>query len=176
MPDEAPDDSADVLDLTSDLAVDDGMMGDDFAGFDDMGIVEGLAPEEDDITFVEDDASPFDEPVLPEPEEEPFSVASAPVLPDLDPEPLMPPFMPPPSFSAAKPAGIDPLISDAVNASVNAAFGSLAHTVLTNNARTLEDLVADMLRPMLKQWLDDNLPTMVEHMVRAEIERITRRR
>jgi cell pole-organizing protein PopZ len=50
----------------------------------------------------------------------------------------------------------------------------LTHTVLTHNARTLEDLVQDMLRPMLKDWLDENLPTMVERLVRAEIERVAR--
>jgi cell pole-organizing protein PopZ len=33
-----------------------------------------------------------------------------------------------------------------------------------------------MLRPMLKAWLDQNLPTMVERMVKAEIERVTRGR
>ena len=38
------------------------------------------------------------------------------------------------------------------------AFNALANTVLSNNARTLEDLVKEMLRPMLKTWLDDNLP------------------
>ena len=50
------------------------------------------------------------------------------------------------------------------------------HTVLGNNARTLEDLVKEMLRPMLKAWLDDNLPSMVERIVRAEIERVSRGR
>ena len=40
----------------------------------------------------------------------------------------------------------------------------------------LEDLVREMLRPMLKAWLDDNLPGMVERMVRAEIERVSRGR
>ncbi|XBY46276.1 DUF2497 domain-containing protein [Methyloraptor flagellatus] len=49
-------------------------------------------------------------------------------------------------------------------------------TVLSSNARTLEDLVQDMLRPMLKGWLDQNLPTMVERLVRAEIERVSRGR
>jgi len=48
--------------------------------------------------------------------------------------------------------------------------------VLGNNARTLEDLVKEMLRPMLKTWLDDNLPGMVERIVRAEIERVARGR
>jgi cell pole-organizing protein PopZ len=49
---------------------------------------------------------------------------------------------------------------------------SLAQTVLLENARTLQDLVREMLRPMLKSWLDDNLPTVVERLVLAEIERI----
>jgi cell pole-organizing protein PopZ len=49
---------------------------------------------------------------------------------------------------------------------------ALAQTVLLDNARTLQDLVREMLRPMLKSWLDDNLPTVVERLVLAEIERI----
>jgi cell pole-organizing protein PopZ len=57
---------------------------------------------------------------------------------------------------------------------VESAFNSLAHTVLSNNARTLEDLVKEMLRPMLKSWLDDNLPGLVERIVKAEIERVSR--
>ncbi len=48
--------------------------------------------------------------------------------------------------------------------------------MLTQNARTLEDLVKEMLRPMLKSWLDDNLPAVVERLVRAEIERVSRGR
>ena len=56
------------------------------------------------------------------------------------------------------------------------AFNTLANTVLSNNARTLEDLVREMLRPMLKSWLDDNLPGLVERIVKAEIERVSRGR
>ncbi len=48
--------------------------------------------------------------------------------------------------------------------------------MLGNNARTLEDLVKEMLRPMLKAWLDDNLPGLVDRIVRAEIERVSRGR
>ena len=59
---------------------------------------------------------------------------------------------------------------------VDAAFNSLAQTVLVANSRTLDDLVREMLRPMLKAWLDDNLPNMVERLVRAEIERVARGR
>ena len=54
------------------------------------------------------------------------------------------------------------------------AFNSLAATVIGQNARTLEDLVKEMLRPMLKSWLDDNLPGLVERIVRSEIERVSR--
>ena len=36
------------------------------------------------------------------------------------------------------------------------------------------DLVKEMMRPMLKQWLEENLPGLVERMVRAEIERVSR--
>jgi len=68
------------------------------------------------------------------------------------------------------------LLSAATNAAVDSAFHTLAQTVLVQNARTLEDLVREMLRPMLKTWLDDNLPGMVERLVRAEIERVARGR
>ena len=68
------------------------------------------------------------------------------------------------------------LLSEHATAAVSSAFGSLAHTVLVQNARTLDDLVRDMLQPMLKTWLDDNLPTIVERLVRAEIERVSRGR
>jgi cell pole-organizing protein PopZ len=69
---------------------------------------------------------------------------------------------------------VEPLLSAEATAAVNSAFGTLAHTVLVQNARTLEDLVREMLRPMLKTWLDDNLPNLVERLVRAEIERVSR--
>ncbi len=51
---------------------------------------------------------------------------------------------------------------------------SLAHTVMTGDAATLEDMMREMLRPMLKSWLDDNLPSMVERLVHDEIERLKR--
>lgn len=68
------------------------------------------------------------------------------------------------------------LLSPTTTAAVDSAFNSLAHTVLVQNSRTLDDLVREMLRPMLKAWLDDNLPNMVERLVRAEIERVSRGR
>lgn len=68
------------------------------------------------------------------------------------------------------------LLSSSTSAAVDGAFNALAQTVLVQNARTLEDLVREMLRPMLKTWLDDNLPGLVERLVRAEIERVSRGR
>ena len=59
---------------------------------------------------------------------------------------------------------------------VNAAFGKLAESVLTRatNDRSVEDVTRELLRVMLKQWLDENLPSMVERLVREEIERVAR--
>jgi cell pole-organizing protein PopZ len=68
------------------------------------------------------------------------------------------------------------ILSGEADAAIARAFNSLSRTVLSENARTLEDLVREMLRPMLKAWLDDNLPPLVERLVRAEIERVARGR
>jgi len=83
-------------------------------------------------------------------------------------------FEPPPFESSAPPA--QQILSRSTVSAVESAFNSLANTVLSNNARTLEDLVKEMLRPMLKSWLDDNLPGLVERIVKAEIERVSRGR
>ena len=86
-----------------------------------------------------------------------------------------PAFEPPPLESPAAPPPQQILSRSTVSA-VESAFNTLANTVLSNNARTLEDLVKEMLRPMLKSWLDDNLPGLVERIVKAEIERVSRGR
>ena len=74
------------------------------------------------------------------------------------------------------PMSRSPLMSTAAAEAVDSAFNQLAQSVFTQNGRTIEDLVRDMLRPMLKNWLDDNLPGLVERLVRAEIERVSRGR
>ena len=86
-----------------------------------------------------------------------------------------PPRPAPPPISAPAMAE-SPIMSGATAAAVDSAFNALAHTVLVQNAKTLEDLVKEMLRPMLQHWLDNNLPTMVERLVRQEIERVARGR
>ena len=81
-----------------------------------------------------------------------------------------------PARSAPSPQLTDQIISSATAAAVDSAFSALAQTVLVQNAKTLEDLVKEMLRPMLQHWLDNNLPTLVERLVRQEIERVARGR
>ena len=95
-----------------------------------------------------------------------------------EPEPPRPsPRAPDPAPHLAQPAMPEPAImSSATAAAVDSAFNALAHTVLVQNAKTLEDLVKEMLRPMLQHWLDNNLPTLVERLVRQEIERVARGR
>ncbi|MBS7546291.1 PopZ family protein [Ancylobacter oerskovii] len=65
------------------------------------------------------------------------------------------------------------LVSGAAGESVASSFGALARTV-ASNTRSMEDVVTDALRPMLRSWLDENLPELVERLVRAEIERVAR--
>ncbi|ACA20166.1 conserved hypothetical protein [Methylobacterium sp. 4-46] len=143
--------------------------------------------DEEDILDLAGVAEPVRKPPL---EDEPeIAFKDEPDFDAIEIEPPAPPPPPAPPKAAApprpEPAPIpapapepapERLISKDTDASVSQAFHLLAHTVLTNNARTLEDLVQDMLRPMLKAWLDDNLPAMVERLVRAEIERVARGR
>ena len=68
------------------------------------------------------------------------------------------------------------LISTRTDAKVASAFAQLEDFVLSTHSRTLEDLVSEMLRPLLKEWLDANLPPLVERLVREEIERVSRGR
>jgi cell pole-organizing protein PopZ len=82
---------------------------------------------------------------------------------------------PQPALARSAPLN-EQIISSATAAAVDSAFNALAQTVLVQNAKTLEDLVKEMLRPMLQHWLDNNLPTLVERLVRAEIERVARGR
>jgi cell pole-organizing protein PopZ len=78
------------------------------------------------------------------------------------------------------------LVGAATAAASTAAFAALAKSMQRDNSplpssvpigsgRTLEELVAEMIRPMLRDWLDTNLPGIIERMVKREIERIVRR-
>ncbi len=83
----------------------------------------------------------------------------------------------------------EPLISEPVASTAASAFSSFANTVdiermasgssrptfIGNGARTLEDMVIELMRPLLREWLDHNLPAIVERLVQKEIERISHR-
>lgn len=172
---DGPNDQSAVDDMFDNLSFDEDDAEEDEEEVLDLGKVaepilrtpDDLKLEHEDIDFRE--AVEEEEPE-PEPEEDPFEEEE-----DFDePEPAyVPPPMPPPP---PRPRFEERLVSDATDAAVGGSFNLLAHAVLTNQGRTLDDLVKEMLRPMLKDWLDDNLPTIVERLVRAEIERVSRGR
>ncbi|WBQ14318.1 DUF2497 domain-containing protein [Hyphomonadaceae bacterium BL14] len=92
---------------------------------------------------------------------------------------------PEPVAAAPRPAPVsepdadDDLLVDAAPASLAAGmFAALSDNlrVSSDQGQTLEGIVREMMRPMLKKWLDDNLPSIVEEKVQAEVERIARRR
>jgi cell pole-organizing protein PopZ len=71
------------------------------------------------------------------------------------------------------------LVSDMATAEITSALGSLVRGVseersvaVSRGGVTLEDIVREEIRPVLKAWLDANLPSLVERVVRAEIERV----
>ena len=126
-------------------------------------------PAADILDLTEQMAAPAE--AEPEPEFRTIDGDTDLVFEDSAPQPAPPPRPAPP-----RPAEDRGLVSASTSAAVDQAFNSLAQTILVQNARTLEDLVREMLRPMLKTWLDDNLPGLVERLVRAEIERVSRGR
>ena len=77
-----------------------------------------------------------------------------------------------------------PLTGDATANAMRENFAALAMLsqpsrqpqIVRSGETSLEGLVREMLRPMLAQWLDDNLPAMVEDLVKAEISRIAGKR
>lgn len=129
------------------------------------------------------DAAP--DPVLPTPVETAASPA-----PSVAPEPSRVPDgpiqqAPAPQAAAlqgeATPAEplLNRLVAPAAAAAAASSVGTLVRTIAAERSMqvysggpTLEDIVRAELRPQLKQWLDENLPPMVERLVRAEIERV----
>ena len=83
---------------------------------------------------------------------------------------------PAPKFSPPPALRDDQLLSQHTSAAVSSAFGALTNSMFSGDSRTVDQLVSEMLKPMLKTWLDDNLPSLVERLVRAEIERVSRGR
>jgi cell pole-organizing protein PopZ len=108
-------------------------------------------------------ASPAATEVAREPTPSPLSI----VEPAQQPPPLQP-------VSSADAASRGSLISPDIGAKVAHSFGALAEAVEAGPRRSFDEIAEEMLRPMLQEWLDDNLPTLVERLVREEIERVAR--
>ena len=88
---------------------------------------------------------------------------------EVEPEPLAAPIMPP----MQEPS----LVDTVAQAAAASAFDRLAQTVaMPMDGRTLEDVVRELLHPLLKAWLDENLLPIVQAKVDEEVERIARRR
>jgi uncharacterized protein len=91
---------------------------------------------------------------------------------------------PPPLKSGATPGeGARRIVSDATLAASVATLSQVAslaaagrqqELALGNVGRTLEEMIRDLLRPHLKEWLDAHLPQLVERLVREEIGRLVR--
>lgn len=81
-----------------------------------------------------------------------------------------------PSQRATPPLAARSLLSPRTNAAVAASFDDLARVLASHGTRDIDQTVEDLLRPMLKNWLEDNLPPLVERLVREEIERVSRGR
>lgn len=139
-----------------------------------------VAPEPVIEAPVEDEVLELTERYEPEPEVE--------TIGDLDVAPAAPFAAEPeselaPAPEEASPTWDEPLVDDAPAATAASAFAGLAASLRrpepaadlpVGSGTSLEALVGSLLRPMLKDWLDANLPAIVEAQVRKEVERIAR--
>lgn len=162
---------------------------------------EDTAPADDDVLRLDEsmlvaapEPEPEPEPEPREPEDERAALLEAisapgeplevaPAMPEPEPEPPPIPLATPVAAPVAPPA-TDRLIAPEAEASAASSMSSLmrtldsnrqAGTLLYRGGPTLEDMVREEMRPMLKDWLDTNLPPLVERLVRAEIERMVGR-
>lgn len=130
----------------------------------------------------EEPAAPADETVFAAPAEEP--VAAAPVA---EPEPVQAESAPmqPESVPVVQPASesVEAIVSETATAATASALGELTRVMdeKTNKLKvgagdaSISDIVKEMLRPMLREWLDENLPVIVERVVRREIQKLVDR-
>jgi cell pole-organizing protein PopZ len=66
------------------------------------------------------------------------------------------------------------ILSEQAGRQVAAAFGELSEAFSVSRRRSFDEIAEEMMRPMLQDWLDNNLPVLVERLVREEIERVAR--
>ncbi len=97
-----------------------------------------------------------------------------------EPEPDLEPMEAADDIVAVEPGSAEgeTLLSQEAAATAAASFGALARNIAVSSSgdgRTLEDIVQELLKPILKDWLDEHLPPMVEELVREEISRVAKR-
>lgn len=122
------------------------------------------------------DVSSVPETTLPEPMPEP----PAAVAPPEEPKPAPPPPPEEPTELVSAPAADSAAsslaaLANTVQIEKAAAMPAMSRTPLGRDNRTLEEMVLELMKPMLKAWLDENLPAIVERLVQKEVERIARR-
>ena len=134
-------------------------------------------PEPEPAPEPEPEPEPESEPE-PEPKPEPAAVA-----PEPEPEPaaVAPEPAPAPPPVAAEPKE-QSLVSDLAASATTGSFAQLSQKVTSvhgvpmgASARTLEEVVKELLKPMLKAWLDENLPPLAERLVEREIAKLAHR-
>jgi cell pole-organizing protein PopZ len=85
---------------------------------------------------------------------------------------------------STKKAESEALLSTGTASTTTGAFAKLSkafrptpveESVADGAGRTVEQFIEDMARPMLKEWLDENMPAIVERLVQKEIQKIARR-
>lgn len=90
----------------------------------------------------------------------------------------------PPDGKEAGPAAADEILSDEAKQAAVSSMAKLAAGMPISKPKetahhyegvTLEDIVRDLLNPMLREWMDTNLPPMVERLVQKELEKLARR-
>ena len=69
---------------------------------------------------------------------------------------------------------LQPILSQGTEQKVAAAFEDLSYAVMEEQRQSFDEMAREILRPMLQDWLDNNLPSLVERLVREEIERVAR--
>lgn len=121
-------------------------------------------------------------PVVPVPPQVPVVEREA-QAEALDPAPELEPVAPAPEASEAAigdevsldlERALEPILSEATERQVSAAFNDLSFAVQHEQRRSFDDIAQEIMRPLLQDWLDNNLPNLVERLVREEIERVAR--
>lgn len=149
----------DIIDLTDKVEPDPLPEPDPVPAFLEESVEEDLpAPEPEPEPVHVDLRDQEEEPVLPEPEPESFGFDDVPQAAEESP---------------------DSILTDRAAGAALAAFSKLTGSMPIRSPDspgqgTLEDIVRDMLRPMLRAWLDENLPPIIEKLVRRELEKLAR--